>query len=85
MNDQLHLQALQGVVQALNAVNQTLAARASQVPVGAFSALPAVPVQGMLAGVTDSNTATWGATIAGGGTNHVLGYFNGLNWTVASK
>jgi hypothetical protein len=50
-----------------------------------FSNLPASPVEGMLVGVTDSNTATWGATIAGSGSNHVLAYYNGTNWTVAGK
>ena len=52
---------------------------------GAFEALPAAPVEGMLASVTDSNTATWGATVAAGGANHVLAYYNGTNWTVAGK
>ncbi len=47
--------------------------------------LPASPSEGMLVPVTDSNTNTWGATIAGGGSNHVLGYYNGTNWTVAGK
>lgn len=51
----------------------------------AYASLPASPVEGMLVGVTDSNTATWGATIAGGGSNHVLAYYNGTNWTVAAK
>lgn len=51
----------------------------------AFASLPASPVEGMLVGVTDSNTATWGATIAGSGSNHVLAYFNGTVWTVAGK
>lgn len=32
-----------------------------------FAQLPGSPVAGMLATVSDSNTATWGATIAGGG------------------
>ena len=40
--------------------------------------------EGALQPFTDSNTATWGATIAGGGTNHVLGYYDGSNWTVAA-
>jgi hypothetical protein len=35
--------------------------------------------------VTDSSTNTWGATISGGGSNHVLAYYNGSNWTVAAK
>lgn len=48
----------------------------------AFASLP-TGSEGDLACVTDSNTATWGATIAGGGANNVLAYFNGTNWTVA--
>lgn len=47
-----------------------------------FAQLPGSPVAGMLATVSDSNTATWGATIAGGGANNVLARFNGTNWTV---
>lgn len=47
-----------------------------------FANLP-TGVEGMMVTVTDSNTATWGATIAGGGSNRVLAYFNGTNWTVA--
>ena len=49
-----------------------------------FASLPASPVLGMLYVVTDSTTATWGATIAGSGTNKVLAWYNGANhWTVA--
>lgn len=51
----------------------------------AFGSVPAAPVEGMTVPVTDSTTATWGATITGGGTNHVLGYYNGTNWTVMGK
>jgi len=41
------------------------------------------PPAGSLAYITDSNTATWGATIAGGGANHVLAWRNNAgNWTV---
>lgn len=42
-------------------------------------------VEGQLRAFTDSSTATWGETITGGGSNHVLGYYNGTNWTVAAK
>lgn len=49
----------------------------------AFGSLP-TGVEGDMACVTDSNTATWGATIAGGGANNVLAFFNGTNWTVAA-
>jgi len=51
----------------------------------AFASLPASPVAGELAYVTDSNTAVWGATVAGGGANKVLVWYNGTNWTVAGK
>lgn len=58
---------------------QTLATRL--VPT-AFASLPTA-TEGMVAAVTDSNTNTWGATIAGGGANNVLAFYNGSNWTVA--
>lgn len=51
----------------------------------AFAGRPAMPVEGMMVSFTDSTTNVWGATIAGGGANHVLGYYNGINWTVSAK
>lgn len=48
----------------------------------AFAGLPAGPVAGTIAYITDSNTTTWGATVAGGGANKVLAWFNGTNWKV---
>jgi len=52
-----------------------------------FANLPAASstIEGAIAAVTDSNTNTWGGTISGGGSNHVLAYCNGTNWTVAGK
>jgi len=50
-----------------------------------FASLPSVPQEGMLMAITDSTTAVWGAAIAGGGANHVLGFFNGAAWTVVAK
>lgn len=47
----------------------------------AYSSLP-TGSEGMIAAITDSNTATWGATIAGSGSNNVIGFYNGSNWTV---
>ena len=41
--------------------------------------------EGTLKPVTDSNTNTWGATVAGGGAKHILAYCDGTNWTVAAK
>lgn len=48
----------------------------------AFASLPASPAVGMVAYVTDSTTATWGATIAGGGSDKVLAWYNNSHWTV---
>lgn len=41
--------------------------------------------QGMLKPVSDSTTKTWGAAVSGGGSDHVLAYCDGTNWTVAAK
>jgi hypothetical protein len=40
--------------------------------------------EGTIRSVTDSTTATQGAIITGGGTNHVQAYCNGTNWVVTS-
>jgi len=46
-----------------------------------FSTLPGTPAAGSVVYVTDSNTATFNATItAGGGSNKVLALFNGTVW-----
>lgn len=50
----------------------------------AFASRPTA-VAGMVIYVTDSNTATWGATVAGGGANKVLAWYNGTNWTVVGS
>jgi hypothetical protein len=54
---------------------------------GAFATLPTCTsgIEGTLSHVTDSTTNTWGATITGGSTNHVLAYCDGSAWTVAAK
>jgi hypothetical protein len=88
VNEQLRIQALQDAVRAINGLRQALAGaipNVISVAVGPLSGLPGSPVEGMLAGVTDSTTNTWGATITGGGSNHVLAYYDGTNWTVAGK
>ena len=41
--------------------------------------------EGTMAAITDSMTNTWGATITGSGSDHVLGYCDGTNWSVAAK
>jgi len=52
-----------------------------------FSQLPACAggTEGSFAAITDSTTNTWGATITGSGTNHVMGYCDGTAWTVMGK
>lgn len=54
---------------------------------GTFSSLPAcaAATEGTQAAVTDSTTIVWGATITGGGANHVLAYCDGTHWTVSGK
>lgn len=47
--------------------------------------LPTPAVEGMLVPVIDSATNVLGATITGGGRNHVLAYYDGTRWTVAAK
>ena len=42
-------------------------------------------VEGTTATVTDSNVNTWGSTVEGGGSNHVLAYCDGAHWTVTAK
>jgi hypothetical protein len=64
-----------------------IVASAFRSPAVAFAALPTCNggTEGTMQAVTDSTTATWGATITGMGGNHVLAYCNGTNWTVAAK
>ena len=41
--------------------------------------------EGYVSRVTDANNATWGAMPSGGGSNKVLLYCDGSNWTVMAK
>ena len=52
-----------------------------------FSAYPACSAayEGAVIVVKDSTTTTWGATITGGSSGHVLGYCDGTNYTVMGK
>lgn len=47
-----------------------------------FANRPTGVTPGTIAYFTDSNTATNGATVAGGGGNAVLAKFDGTNWKV---
>jgi len=71
-------------------VSMTLAGTALTVgspAVGTFSTLATCVsgIEGELRPVSDSTTNTWGATITGSGSNHVLAYCDGSSWTVAGK
>ena len=52
-----------------------------------FSNLPTcvATLKGAIMTVSDSNTNTWGANIAGGGANLIQATCNGANWTVMGK
>lgn len=50
-----------------------------------FANVPATPFHGMMVPITDSNTVVWGAAIAGGAANKVMGYYNGAAWNVMGK
>lgn len=65
-------------------VNTAIAIRRGDNTVGTFSDLPSAASgnEGAIASITDGSTATFGATVAGGGSNHVMVRSNGTNWTV---
>ena len=50
-----------------------------------FSELPINPPMYLTALITDSNTHTLGATIAGSGSFCIVGIFNGTNWKVQTS
>jgi hypothetical protein len=74
------------MAQAIGALSDTVS---NSVGVGLtpllFADLPVQTGAGALCCVSNSNTAVWGAVIAGGGANKVLAFYNGTNWTVAGK
>jgi len=74
-----------GVVEVNNGTNgafRDVLVRAVRHNGQTYASLP-TGVAGMTAYVTDSTVNTWGSTVAGGGANKVLAFFNGTNWTVA--
>lgn len=79
-----------GVVPRLNAANvfggQNSFGGALLVP-KKYADLPVCSstTEGLHRWITDANTATWGATVAAGGTNHVGVVCNGTAWTVYAK
>jgi hypothetical protein len=53
------------------------------VPSSTVASLPASPVFGQIAAVTDGTSGlTWGATVTGGHSTKYLVWYNGTNWTV---
>jgi hypothetical protein len=72
----------------VNAGSRILRRRAGpypSIPSSTFANLPQSPTVGQLAFVTDSNSVTWGGTVAGGSSSKVLAQWNGSNWTVVGK
>lgn len=51
----------------------------------AFGDLPASPSFGMIAAVGDSSTMLLGANVVDGGSDQILAFYNGANWTVFAK
>jgi tRNA-binding EMAP/Myf-like protein len=78
---------LQNLVTNISQLNATLKSVVPYMQISpvTFANLPSQPSEGMIAAITDSSTNTWGATISGGGGNHVLAYYNAANWTVIGK
>jgi len=76
-----------GVVPTANVGLNVFAKLGMKVGAFTFSSLPACggSLEGAFRAVTDSTTNTWGATITGGGANHVLAYCDGTSWTVMAK
>ena len=72
---------------AINTTGGLYSATGVKSAAAAFANLPAcgASTEGTIRAVTDSASATWGATVTGSSTNHVLAYCNGTNWTVAAK
>lgn len=64
------------------ALNEVIGWVNRQTASGTFAELPSAPTQGTTMVITDSNIATWGATVAGGGSNKVLAWFDGVQWRV---
>jgi hypothetical protein len=66
--------------------NLALAATAVQTTTAlTVATLPATPLAGMMARVTDATTPTVGSTVTGGGAAAALCWYNGTNWTVIGK
>ncbi len=75
---QLFLQKLmQMIVQGLALINLGIVGT-----VVLFDDLPADPVEGQFANISDGDTAVWGAVVGGSGANHVAVRWNGTDWTV---
>ena len=88
-----HVQAIQfGTTSTSNpylkqAAGLGIAIRSGGDTIGAFANYTAcnAAAEGAWGAITDSSTATWGATVTGGGANHILMYCDGTNWTVLGK
>lgn len=62
--------------------NPALVLAFNELPGQTNSLYRTIAIEGMEFNINNSNTATWGANAAGGGSNHVKVRYNGTNWTV---
>lgn len=67
-----------GTLSGLNNLNMTF----NSLPGQAGASNNVKVIEGMRYDIVDCNTATWGMTAAGGGSNHASVRYNGTNWTV---
>ena len=80
--------ASDGKVRAASAaVSGTLTAGVARLNPQLFANLPACTggSEGSISAVIDATSNAWGSVIAGGGSNHVMAYCDGVQWTVAAK
>jgi Pectate lyase superfamily protein len=68
-----------------NCNNPSAALRFRDLPGQPGYGAPPNSIEGMEFDITDGSTATWGATVSGGGSNHVKVRYNGSAWTVIGR
>ena len=85
--DRLQFGGTTNLFPALKRFGNAVAVRAADDTISTFATLTACSAsgEGALASISDSATAVWGLVVTGGGSNHILAYCNGTDWTVAAK
>lgn len=83
-NTGLLQQAVQGIFGIWNTLQNSYLFGSDAVTVGVstVAGLPANPAQGTVRTVTDANSTTFHAIVAGGGTNILQVLWDGTNWRI---